>query len=120
MTPNTTASLEASRLDVSKLTYSYTTTPRDVPSEAAIRDSDDTICTDHMIVASCTAKKGWVAPELKPFGPFSLLSPLRSRMLQGPQSLLRLRRQGAPLPIQPERSPSADVRRAHRSTDRER
>ncbi|KAI9045592.1 branched-chain amino acid aminotransferase II [Aspergillus affinis] len=73
MAPTTAASPEASCLDASKLTYSYTTAPRDVPSEATIRSSDETVCTDHMIVASWTAREGWAAPELKPFGPFSLL-----------------------------------------------
>ncbi|PLB52679.1 branched-chain amino acid aminotransferase II [Aspergillus steynii IBT 23096] len=72
MSTTPTASQGASRLDATKLNYSYTTTPRDVPSEATIRGSDETICTDHMIVASWTSKEGWSAPELKPYGPFSL------------------------------------------------
>ncbi|CAG8212304.1 unnamed protein product [Penicillium salamii] len=60
-------------LDASKLSCTYTTSPREVPSEATLRKSGQTICTDHMITASWTAGAGWSAPELKPFGPLSLL-----------------------------------------------
>ncbi|KAE8150619.1 branched-chain amino acid aminotransferase II [Aspergillus avenaceus] len=63
---------EAQRLDASKLTYSYTTSPRPVPDEATLASSDETICTDHMIIVSWKAKSGWSAPELKPYGPLSL------------------------------------------------
>ncbi|KXG52081.1 Branched-chain amino acid aminotransferase II [Penicillium griseofulvum] len=57
-------------LDASKLTYTYTTNPRDVPDEAT--KSKDTICTDHMITAQWQNSTGWSAPELKPYGPLSL------------------------------------------------
>jgi branched-chain amino acid aminotransferase len=57
-------------LDASKLTYTYTINPRDVPDEAT--KSKDTICTDHMIIAHWKKSTGWSPPELKPYGPLSL------------------------------------------------
>ncbi|KAJ6178238.1 hypothetical protein N7519_008699 [Penicillium mononematosum] len=59
-------------LDASKLTCIYTTNPREVPTEAKLHKSG-TICTDHMITASWKVSAGWSAPELKPYGPLSLL-----------------------------------------------
>ncbi|KAK1655883.1 aminotransferase [Colletotrichum phormii] len=47
--------------------------PQPVPSEATILSSDQSICTDHMIVASWRHGLGWSKPELKPYGPLSLL-----------------------------------------------
>ncbi|KAJ5520964.1 Aminotransferase class IV [Penicillium fimorum] len=60
-------------LDASELTYTYTTDPRDVPDEATAAKSKDTICTDHMIIARWKKDIGWSTPELKPYGPLSLL-----------------------------------------------
>ncbi|KAJ5371721.1 Aminotransferase class IV [Penicillium concentricum] len=62
-----------SPLNASKLTYTYTTDPRDVPDEATATKSRDTICTDHMIIARWKKDIGWSTPELKPYGPLSLL-----------------------------------------------
>lgn len=60
-------------LDASKLTYTLTTNPRAVPDEATANSGLETICTDHMITATWTAASGWAAPELKPYGPLSLM-----------------------------------------------
>ncbi|KAL6235487.1 hypothetical protein BDW75DRAFT_240068 [Aspergillus navahoensis] len=60
-------------LDASQLSYTYTTTPREVPDGKTLASNHGTICTDHMIVASWKVDSGWSAPELKPYGPFSLL-----------------------------------------------
>lgn len=60
-------------LDASKLSYTYTSAPRPVPDEETRRRTNDTICTDHMILASWKAEAGWSAPVLKPYGPLSLL-----------------------------------------------
>ncbi|GIC90345.1 branched-chain amino acid aminotransferase [Aspergillus udagawae] len=60
-------------LDVSQLRYTYTTTPRNVPDAKTLGGTHETICTDHMIVASWSATCGWSVPELKPYGPFSIL-----------------------------------------------
>lgn len=60
-------------LDASKLTYTFTKNPRPVPDEATAFAGNETICSDHMITATWTAASGWAAPELKPYGPLSLL-----------------------------------------------
>ncbi|KAJ5202211.1 hypothetical protein N7449_004290 [Penicillium cf. viridicatum] len=60
-------------LDASKLKYAYTTVPREVPNAETLANNKKTICTDHMIVASWNVESGWSVPELKPYGPFSLL-----------------------------------------------
>ncbi|KAJ5967321.1 hypothetical protein N7501_003569 [Penicillium viridicatum] len=64
---------DARPLDASKLKYAYTTTPREVPDAETLTNNKKTICTDHMIVASWNVESGWSVPELKPYGPFSLL-----------------------------------------------
>ncbi|KAK3326402.1 putative branched-chain amino acids aminotransferase [Apodospora peruviana] len=46
---------------------------RQVPDEAAACASFETVCTDHMITVSWSAASGWAAPELKPYGPLSLM-----------------------------------------------
>ncbi|KAJ6127942.1 Aminotransferase class IV [Penicillium samsonianum] len=53
-------------MDASKLIYSYTTDPRDVPDEATAAKSNDTICTHHMIIARWKKDIGWSTLELKP------------------------------------------------------
>ncbi|KAI1814202.1 branched-chain amino acid aminotransferase [Poronia punctata] len=61
-------------LDASKIRYTFTQTPRDVPAEGVTAEANgNTICTDHMVTAVWTAKNGWEAPELKPYGPLSLM-----------------------------------------------
>ncbi|OJJ07600.1 hypothetical protein ASPVEDRAFT_56926 [Aspergillus versicolor CBS 583.65] len=60
-------------LDVSQLRYEYTTAPREVPDHGTLAKSKQTICTDHMITASWDINSGWSPPELKPYGPFTLL-----------------------------------------------
>jgi branched-chain amino acid aminotransferase len=60
-------------LDASKLIYTYTTQPRDVPDFSAATSGTETICTDHMITADWNVKTGWAAPELRPYGPLSLM-----------------------------------------------
>ncbi|KAI0858092.1 branched-chain-amino-acid aminotransferase [Xylaria cubensis] len=60
-------------LDASKLTYTFTESPREIPELGVTEIDGNTICTDHMITAKWSAKNGWAAPELKPFGPLSLM-----------------------------------------------
>ncbi|UKZ74922.1 hypothetical protein TrVFT333_002592 [Trichoderma virens FT-333] len=60
-------------LDASKLIYNLTKDPRPVPDEDVANASDQTICTDHMVTATWTASAGWATPELKPYGPLSLM-----------------------------------------------
>ncbi|KAL3494399.1 aminotransferase [Aspergillus germanicus] len=61
------------RLDASKLIYTYTNSPRDVPDAANACTGNETICTDHMILATWHATKGWSTPELRRYGPLSLM-----------------------------------------------
>ncbi|KAF7591438.1 hypothetical protein BBP40_001540 [Aspergillus hancockii] len=60
-------------LDASKITYTYTTNPREVPDEVTANSGDETICTDHMVIATWKAATGWSTPELKPYGPLTLM-----------------------------------------------
>ena len=60
-------------LDASKLSYQYTTEPRPVPDQVTACSGTETVCTDHMITASWDSTTGWSAPELKPYGPISLM-----------------------------------------------
>ncbi|OAQ96276.1 hypothetical protein LLEC1_02229 [Akanthomyces lecanii] len=61
------------QLDASKMTYTYTKNPREVPDEAVANAGTETIATDHMVLANWSATRGWSAPELKPYGPLSLM-----------------------------------------------
>lgn len=65
--------LDARPLDASKLKKSLTKSPRQVPTEASASLSDESVCTDHMIIATWKEREGWSEPELKPYGPLSLL-----------------------------------------------
>ncbi|KAK4646384.1 hypothetical protein QC761_209970 [Podospora bellae-mahoneyi] len=61
-------------LDASKITITRADpNARTVPTEAEANSGNETICTDHMITVSWTAAKGWANPELKPYGPLSLM-----------------------------------------------
>ncbi|KAK4148017.1 aminotransferase [Dichotomopilus funicola] len=61
-------------LDASKLTITRADpTARAVPDEATACSGNETICTDHMITATWKAGAGWSTPELKPYGPLSLM-----------------------------------------------
>ncbi|KAF6817408.1 branched-chain amino acid aminotransferase [Colletotrichum plurivorum] len=60
-------------LDASKLVFNRTKEPRAVPDLASANAGPETICTDHMVAATWKASSGWSAPELKPYGPISLM-----------------------------------------------
>jgi branched-chain amino acid aminotransferase len=64
---------EIAELDASKLTYTYTKERRHVPDFDAATSGTETVCTDHMITAKWTINSGWSTPELKPYGPLSLM-----------------------------------------------
>lgn len=70
---NGVAKVQTADLDASKLTYTYTTSPRSVPDQATACAGNETICTDHMITATWDLSTGWSAPELRPYGPLSLM-----------------------------------------------
>ncbi|KAJ9156117.1 Branched-chain-amino-acid aminotransferase [Pleurostoma richardsiae] len=71
--PNGNAQPKLRELDASKLIYNRTKDPRPVPDEETINTAVDTICTDHMILAEWDAATGWSAPELRPYGPLTLM-----------------------------------------------
>ena len=60
-------------LDASKLTYTFTTAPRAVPEASVANSGLETVATDHMVTAKWHAATGWSHPELKPYGPFSIM-----------------------------------------------
>ncbi|KAF4943364.1 hypothetical protein FSARC_14940 [Fusarium sarcochroum] len=64
--------VEEQPLMACKLSCNYTTTPNPVPNEAAILSSEESICTDHMVVAAWKRGAGWSEPTLKPYGPLNL------------------------------------------------
>jgi branched-chain amino acid aminotransferase len=64
-------------LDASTLKFSRTSVPRPVLEEGDPRIDLISECTDHMITAVWHAATGWDAPELRPYGAFSI-SPLAS------------------------------------------
>lgn len=64
---------QLAELDSSKIIYTRTKSPRPVPDEATACAGKETICTDHMIQCVWNASTGWAAPELKPYGPLSLM-----------------------------------------------
>ncbi|KAH8171226.1 amino-transferase class IV domain-containing protein [Sarocladium implicatum] len=71
--PTTPNGSSPAPLDASNLTYTLTTSPRHVPDEATANAGLETICTDHMVTATWSESAGWATPELKPYGPLSLM-----------------------------------------------
>lgn len=67
------AEVEAGALDASLTTYNFTTSPRPVPQPNSAEVKAQKVCTDHMIQARWTIEQGWEAPELKPYGPLSIM-----------------------------------------------
>ncbi|KAF2210109.1 hypothetical protein CERZMDRAFT_46048 [Cercospora zeae-maydis SCOH1-5] len=64
---------EQKPLDTSRMTYTYTSTPRTVPQPDSAETKAQKTCTDHMVSARWTIEHGWDAPELKPYGPLSIM-----------------------------------------------
>jgi branched-chain amino acid aminotransferase len=60
-------------LDASKMTITPNPSPRDVPAMNSPEVMAQKTCTDHMVTAAWDEKTGWAAPELKPYGPFSIM-----------------------------------------------
>ncbi len=60
-------------LDASLLQITYTTAPRPVPEPNSAEVWAQSTCTDHMVIARWTLSQGWEAPEIKPYGPLSMM-----------------------------------------------
>ncbi|TVY43575.1 Branched-chain-amino-acid aminotransferase, mitochondrial [Lachnellula occidentalis] len=59
-------------LDASKIIFTRTTTPMNVPEAGDPIIATASQCTDHMITAKWNSTTGWDAPELRPYGNLSL------------------------------------------------
>jgi branched-chain amino acid aminotransferase len=70
----TNGTIPLQTLDASKLIFTRTTTPSPVLdfSDQRIKPTSS-VCTDHMVTAVWRAETGWDAPELRPYGPLSLM-----------------------------------------------
>ena len=60
-------------LDASLMTTTLTQNPRSVPEIGSAEERAQKTCTDHMVTALWTSEHGWHAPELKPYGPLTLM-----------------------------------------------
>ena len=65
--------LQLAGLDASKLSVTRTTNPGTVPIPDSAEVWSQTCTTDHMLTVSWSATSGWAAPEIKPYGPLSLM-----------------------------------------------
>ncbi|KAI9883938.1 MAG: hypothetical protein M1823_004282 [Watsoniomyces obsoletus] len=62
-----------SELNASRLRITLTNDSRTIPPPTSSQVKSQNACTDHMITATWTATEGWHDPELKPYGPFSMM-----------------------------------------------
>ncbi|MCJ1313317.1 hypothetical protein MMC25_006994 [Agyrium rufum] len=60
-------------LDASKIAFIRNRSPREVPAAHSPPVWSQSVCTDHMVAATWTATDGWGAPQLRPYGPLSLM-----------------------------------------------
>ena len=61
------------QLDASDIKITLTTTPRPVPLPGSAEERSQKVCTDHMVAVTWTETNGWARPEIKPYGPLSLM-----------------------------------------------
>jgi len=60
-------------LDASKHVFTENTSPQQVPAPNSPAVATTSQCTDHMITAVWNSTTGWETPQLKPYGPFSIM-----------------------------------------------
>ncbi|KEF51163.1 branched-chain amino acid aminotransferase [Exophiala aquamarina CBS 119918] len=60
-------------LDASKLTITPNLNPKPVPALDSPEVWAQNVTTDHMLTARWTEKAGWDSPEIKPYGPLSIM-----------------------------------------------
>lgn len=60
-------------LDASLLKVTLNNNPSTVPEPESAQVLAQKTCTDHMVTARWTVEHGWEAPELKPYGAFSIM-----------------------------------------------
>ncbi|KIW91432.1 uncharacterized protein Z519_08328 [Cladophialophora bantiana CBS 173.52] len=65
--------LPVAELDASKLTITRNLNPKNVPAANSPEVWSQSCTTDHMLTARWTEKAGWEAPEIRPYGPLSIM-----------------------------------------------
>ncbi len=60
-------------LDASKLTFTPNLNPKPVPAPNSPEVWSQAYTTDHMLTVRWTEKHGWDAPEIRPYGPLSIM-----------------------------------------------
>lgn len=60
-------------LDASLCEVTLTENPQAVPAPDSPEVAAQRVCTDHMLTVSWTCTTGWQAPQLRPYGPLSLM-----------------------------------------------
>ncbi|OAP60945.1 hypothetical protein AYL99_05947 [Fonsecaea erecta] len=65
--------LQIAELDASKLTITRNLNPKNVPIANSAEVWAQNCTTDHMLTARWTEKAGWEAPEIRPYGPLSIM-----------------------------------------------
>ncbi|KIW31745.1 uncharacterized protein PV07_03343 [Cladophialophora immunda] len=65
--------LQVADLDASKLTITRNLNPKHVPAPNSAEVWSQNCTTDHMLTARWTEKAGWEAPEIRPYGPLSIM-----------------------------------------------
>lgn len=60
-------------LDASKLTITPNLNPKPVPALNSAEVWAQNVTTDHMLTVRWTEKAGWDAPEIRPYGPLSIM-----------------------------------------------
>ncbi|GAB7340712.1 hypothetical protein MBLNU457_7098t1 [Dothideomycetes sp. NU457] len=60
-------------LNASSVQVNLTESPRDVPALDDPIVASSSVCTDHMVTVSWNASTGWETPQIKPYGPLSLM-----------------------------------------------
>ncbi|OAL32836.1 hypothetical protein AYO20_07793 [Fonsecaea nubica] len=66
-------SRRVAELDASKLTITRNLNPKNVPVANSPEVWSQSCTTDHMLTARWTEKDGWEAPEIRPYGPLSIM-----------------------------------------------
>src|ERR1700742_3790627 len=60
-------------LDSSRLIFTPSLNPKPVPASNSPEVWSQSYTTDHMLTARWTEKHGWEAPEIRPYGPLSIM-----------------------------------------------
>ncbi|EXJ58647.1 branched-chain amino acid aminotransferase [Cladophialophora yegresii CBS 114405] len=60
-------------LEASKLTFTPNLNPKPVPAPNSAEVWSQNYTTDHMLTVRWTEKNGWEAPEIRPYGPLSIM-----------------------------------------------